>query len=168
MLTTRASDGHLHARAMTPAGPYSNSQVNLVFIANKASPKFQEIQNDNHVNVNFFDTATTHWASFSGTARVIEDRAVIKKYWSSCISSYFGDLGDGVHKGDVNDPRVVAIEVVPDEVRYWLATSGSVSRGAQEIASAVQGEVAVTGELRTITKKEIELIQGLDASAKSK
>jgi len=168
MLTTRASDGHLHARAMTPAGPYSNSQVNLVFIANKASPKFQEIQNDNHVNVNFFDTATTHWASLSGTARVIEDRAVIMEYWNSCIASYFGDLGDGVHKGDVNDPRVVAIEVVPDEVRYWLATSGSVSRGAQEIASAVQGEVAVTGELRTITKKEIELIQGLDASAKSK
>jgi general stress protein 26 len=100
MLTTRASDGHLHARAMTPAGrelqyiyldvlshnighpAYSNSQVNLVFIANNASPKFLEIQNDNHVNVNFFDTATTHWASFSGTARVIEDRAVITKYWS--------------------------------------------------------------------------------------
>jgi len=191
MLTTRASDGHLHARAMTPAGrelqyiyldvlshnighpAYSNSQVNLVFIANNASPKFLEIQNDNHVNVNFFDTATTHWASFSGTARVIEDRAVITKYWSSwypfqqqpmvdylllsSIASYFGDLGDGVHKGDVNDPRVAAIEVVPDEVRYWLATSGSVSRGAQEIASAVQGKVAVPGELRTITKKEVSI-----------
>jgi hypothetical protein len=77
--------------------------------------------------------------------------------------------------------------VVPDEVRYWLATSGSISRGVQEIASAVQGKVAIPGELRTITKGEvsasrtqlrshvfadidpqIELIQGLHASASEK
>ena len=62
---------------------YSNTQVNLVFIANNTSPKFQELENDDHVNVSFFDTATTHWASFSGIARVIEDTSVIKKYWSS-------------------------------------------------------------------------------------
>lgn len=82
---------------------------------------------------------------------------------------------------------MAAIEVIPDEVRYWLATSGSISRGVQEIASAVQGKVAIPGELRTITKQEvsasqtqprnhvfadidpqIELIQGLDASASEK
>ena len=104
----------------------------------------------------------------------------------SSIAPYFGDLGDGVHKGDENDPRVAAIEVVPDEVRYWLA-KGPISRGVQEIASAVQGNVAAPGELRTITKQEvsipqtqprshvftdidpqIELIQGLDASASGK
>ncbi|KAH9998467.1 hypothetical protein BJV74DRAFT_883157 [Russula compacta] len=186
MLTTRASDGYFHARAMTPVGrqfqyvfnlspsrdhgysctAYSNTQVNLVFIANNTSPKFQEIQNDNHVNVSFFDTATTHWASFSGIARVIEDTSVIKKYWSSSIAAYFGDLGDGIHKGDENDPRVAAIEVVPDEVRYWLATSGSISRGVQEIASAAQGKVTVPGELRTITKEEVRLTQGTGAKSK--
>ncbi|KAI0298521.1 hypothetical protein BC826DRAFT_997819 [Russula brevipes] len=163
MLTTRASDGHLHARAMTPVGPYSNIQVNLVFIANNTSPKFQEIRNDSHVNVSFFDTATTHWASISGTARAVEDRSVIKKHWSTCMASYFGDLGDGVHKGDENDPRVAAIEVIPDEIRYWLATSGSVSRSIQEVASAVSGKVTVPGELRTITQEEIQLVQGLSA-----
>jgi len=168
MLTTRAADGHLHARAMTPAGPYSTTQVNLVFLANNASPKFKELQNDSNVNVSFFDTSTTHWASYSGIAKVIEDREVIRKYWSSCISSYFGDLGDGVHKGDENDPRVAVIEVVPDEVRYWLATSGSLSRGVQEIASAAQGKVTIPGELRTITKEEIALVQGLGASATEK
>jgi len=101
MLTTRASDGCLHARAMTPVGrelqcipsqlpfrdcqcsAFSDNQTNLVFIANNASPKFQELQNDSHVNVSFFDTSTTNWASFSGIARVIDDRSVIKKHWSS-------------------------------------------------------------------------------------
>jgi len=82
----------------------------------------------------------------------------------SSISSYFGDLGDGVHKGDENDPRVAVIEVVPDEVRYWLATSGSLSRGVQEIASAAQGKVTIPGELRTITKEEVSTLQGLSRS----
>jgi hypothetical protein len=31
--------------------------------------------------------------------------------------AWFGDLGDGVHKGDENDPRISLIEVTPDEVR---------------------------------------------------
>ena len=110
MLTTRASNGCLHARAMTPVGrelrfcffwtnfddtnypAYSESQVNLVFIANNASPKFLELQNDDHVNVNFFDKSITNWASFSGLAKVIEDRSVIKKHWNpryvSLVRSY--------------------------------------------------------------------------------
>ena len=61
---------------------FSESQVNLAFIANNASPKFQELQNDDHVNVSFFDKSSTNWASFSGLAKVIEDRSVIKKHWS--------------------------------------------------------------------------------------
>lgn len=164
MLTTRASNGHLHSRAMTPAYPKTGTGtkcpiyalINLVFIANNSSPKFQEIQNDNHVNLSFYHPSM-HWASISGVARVTEDRSVIKKYWSSSIGSYFGDLGDGVHKGDENDPRVAVIEVVPDEIRYWLASSLPMS--AQRAASTVQGKVTVPGELRTITKEEIQLAQ---------
>jgi pyridoxine/pyridoxamine 5'-phosphate oxidase len=57
--------------------------INLVFLANNSSPKFQEIQNDNHVNLSFFHTSSMHWASISGVARVTEDKSVIKKYWSS-------------------------------------------------------------------------------------
>ncbi|KAN0107179.1 hypothetical protein V8E52_010381 [Russula decolorans] len=169
MLTTRASDGHLHSRAMTPASPKTGSEpqnvlTNLIFIANNSSPKFQEIQNDNHVNLSFFHTSSMHWASISGVARVTEDKSVIKRYWSSSIGSYFGDLGDGVHKGDENDPRVAVIEVVPDEIRYWLASSLPVS--AQEVVSTVQGKVTVPGELRTITNEEIQLVQGIGAKAK--
>jgi hypothetical protein len=71
------------------------------------------------------------------------------------IGAYFGDLGDGIHKGDENDPRVVMIEVVPDEVRYWLAKSGAFSRVIQETTQATRGKVAIPGELRTITKEEV-------------
>jgi hypothetical protein len=32
------------------------------------------------------------------------------------VKAWFGDLGDGIHKGDENDPRVVIIDVTPSEV----------------------------------------------------
>ena len=57
----------------------------------------------------------------------------------------------------MNDPRVVVIEVVPNEVRYWLSKSGNISRGIQEVAQSVRGEVSVPGELRTITAEEVGL-----------
>ena len=70
------------------------------------------------------------------------------------ISAYFGDLDDS-HRGDENDPRVAVIEVIPNEVRYWLAKSGGISRGIQEVVKTVQGEVSIPGELRTITAEEV-------------
>ena len=70
------------------------------------------------------------------------------------ISAYFGDLDDS-HRGDENDPRVVVIEVVPNEIRYWLAKSGSISRGVQEVVKTVRGEVSIPGEMRTIVAEEV-------------
>ena len=61
----------------------SPTQVSVVFIANKASLKFDEIENDAHVNVSFYDEKTTNWASFSGVAKVTQDREEINKHWST-------------------------------------------------------------------------------------
>ncbi len=58
-------------------------QVNLVFIANRVSAKFDEIENDAHVNVSFYDEATTNWASYSGIAKITQDKTKIEKHWSS-------------------------------------------------------------------------------------
>lgn len=69
-----------------------------------------------------------------------------------------------MHKGDENDPRVSLIEVVPDEIRYWLTHSGSISQGAQIAYGAVTGHAVAPGELRTINKDEIQLTQGLNTN----
>ncbi|CDO69229.1 hypothetical protein BN946_scf185042.g131 [Trametes cinnabarina] len=161
MLTTRSASGQLHARAMAPAGPVDPNQVTLVFIANRASAKFDEIEHDAHVNVSFYDESTTNWASYAGIAKIIQDKNKIAKHWSSATAAWFGDLGDGVHKGDQNDPRVAVIEVIPDEIRYWYATRGKVGQAVDVAVGAVTGRTAAPGELRTITKSEIQLVQGL-------
>lgn len=76
-------------------------------------------------------------------------------------SAWFGDLKDGVHKGDANDPRVSIIQVTPDEIRYWYPTKGKVGRAVEVGISAVTSKTASSGELRTITKDEVQLTEGL-------
>jgi len=166
MLTTRDANGCMHSRAMAPAGPFSPPQVDLVFIANRASHKFDEIQNDSHVNVSFYDESSTNWASYCGVAQITQDKDKIAKHWSAATAAWFGDLGDGIHKGDQHDPRVALIEIVPDEVRYWVVTKGKAGRAMDIAISTVTGKGAAPGELRTITKDEIALIQGLHSKAK--
>ncbi|KIK67137.1 hypothetical protein GYMLUDRAFT_37180 [Collybiopsis luxurians FD-317 M1] len=161
MLTTRSASGHMHSRAMIPVAPSSDSQTTLFFFANKASHKFEEIENDAHVNVSFSNPKTTNWVSYSSIAKITQDKELIKKHWHSSLSAWFGDLKDGVHKGDENDPRVAIIEVVPNEIRYWIATKGSVNRALDVGMNTVTGGVSVPGELRTIDSSEIQLTQGL-------
>ena len=62
-----------------------------------------------------------------------------------------------MHKGDQHDPRVALIEVVPDEVRYWVATSGALGRAVDVAVSAVTGRGAAPGELRTLSKDEVRV-----------
>lgn len=73
-------------------------------------------------------------------------------------SAWFGDLGDGVHKGDQNDPRVAIIEVIPDEIRYWTSTRTAIGRTIEIGVSALTGKGAAPGELRTIGKEEVKSI----------
>ncbi|KAG6332384.1 hypothetical protein ID866_6704 [Astraeus odoratus] len=155
MLVTRNTDGNLHSRAMNPASPLDDTQLNLVFLANNVSGKFEEIEHDSNVNVSFFDSSTTSWVSYAGKARVTQDKDLIHKYWSTFVTGYIGDLKDGVHQGDADDPRVSAIEVIPDEIHYWFTTKGTVARTVQVAASAATGKVTAPGELRTITKEEV-------------
>lgn len=70
-------------------------------------------------------------------------------------AAWFGDLKDGVHKGDENDPRISLIEVIPDEIRYWYVTRGKIGRAVEIGVGAVTGKTASPGELRTITKQEV-------------
>lgn len=72
-------------------------------------------------------------------------------------AGYFGDLKDNVHKGDENDPRVSVIEVVPEEIRYWVSKHNSMVRTLDTAMGAITGHASAPGELRTITQAEVSL-----------
>ncbi len=74
------------------------------------------------------------------------------------FAGYFSDLGDGVHKGDANDPRVALIEVIPEEIEYWVSKQGVIGRKVEAAAAALTGKGHAPGELRTIIKEEVCII----------
>lgn len=83
MLTTRSPSGELHSRCMAPA---STEGLRFHFIANNVTHKFDEIESDHNVNLSFIDVKTTNWASVAGTAKISQDKDLIKKLWSSqCV-----------------------------------------------------------------------------------
>ncbi|KAG0704502.1 hypothetical protein DFH29DRAFT_1068020 [Suillus ampliporus] len=121
MLVTRDENGNLHSRAMTPATPYSDTA------AQSRIPRKQcvsQVRGISRMMRTSMSASVIHplrtWASYSGRAKVTQDKELIHKHWSSCLASpgYIGDLKDGIHKGDMDDPRVAVIEVIPDEIKY--------------------------------------------------
>lgn len=73
------------------------------------------------------------------------------------VSAYFGDLKDGTHKGDQTDPRIAVIEVIPDEIRYWIPTKSVIGRAIDAGVGAMTGRTSAPGEIRTITKAEVRV-----------
>ena len=76
------------------------------------------------------------------------------------ITGYIGNLGDGVHKGDQGDPRIAVIEIVPDEIKYWVSKQSGISRTIQVAVSAAIGKATAPGELRSIRKEEVSVSHG--------
>lgn len=158
MMVTRGTDGSLHSRAMTPTQWES---LRFWFVFNNASHKGEEIEADSTVNLSFYDPSTTNWASVSGKANIVNDQEKIKENWSSFMKGYFGKI-DNQHPGNETDPRVSLIEVIPDNIRYWVATSNKVVQAAQTVKSAITGSGDPPGELRVITSQELQLVEGLN------
>ena len=76
-------------------------------------------------------------------------------YHRYSTAGYFGDLHDGVHKGDENDPRVALIEVIPNEIRYYTASHGKLINSISNAASAATGRVSAPGSIRVISRQEV-------------
>jgi general stress protein 26 len=64
----------------------------------------------------------------------------IKKLYNPSIKSWFGDLKDGVRTGEPGDPRIAVIQVVPDDIRYWVKTRTSLGQAAEVWKGAITGE----------------------------
>ncbi|ETN41444.1 uncharacterized protein HMPREF1541_03380 [Cyphellophora europaea CBS 101466] len=154
MMTTRApSGGLLVSRAMGVAAQEADG-LDLIFHTNTDSGKTDDLASDPHVNISFLD-ATGNWASISGVASVLDDRAAVKKYYSPSLKAWLGDLGDGVHDGSENDPRIGVIKVAAKTATYAVNRGTMVGRAVEIVKGAVTGEAAQVNKLREISEGEI-------------
>jgi hypothetical protein len=74
----------LRCRTHSPVLTSSMTEFpHMLFLANNASGKIDSIEADEQVNISFYDTASSQWASIAGRAKVNNDRDLIKMHWST-------------------------------------------------------------------------------------
>jgi len=115
MLTTRRVDGHLVSRPMKTQR--RTAGIDLWFMSNGDSQKFEEVAFDPHVNVAYYKDRTREWVSVSGTAIVSRDPNLVRGLYKTDWSAWLGDEG-GTRDGGPDDPRIVLILVEAHSVTY--------------------------------------------------
>lgn len=129
----------------------------FLFLANKNSQKFKDLDNSKKAQITFQDSSSQNWASITGTATVASNSDPrIKELVNPFASAWFGDLGDGVHNGKAEDPRMALIEIKADYITYWLSQTSSLGYLKEIAESTVTGKVANTGVTRELKSEEIE------------
>ena len=113
MLVTHTADGVLRSRPMAIADSHGDQDhAMLYFSTGIESPKVEELEADPRVNVVMQDTL--RYVSLSGTARLVEDRALVEKLWSESWRVWFPKGKD--------DPSLRILIVEPSEAAYWDMT----------------------------------------------
>jgi len=154
MVTRDSKTGHLVSRCMALAAQETGG-IDYLFYTNTESGKTDELAADPHVNLAFLDSKG-EWASVSGTAKIITDTGLVKQHYSSSLKAWMGDLGDGVHNGGPEDPRLAIIRVDMHTAKYALTSKGAVARAVQVAQGSITGKPASVNKLREITDAEVQ------------
>jgi len=156
MMTTRDANksGNLVSRCMALVAT-ENGGIDLLFHTNTESGKTDDLSSDPHVNISFINSMG-EWASVSGTASVVTDRDLVKKHYSPQLKAWLGDLGDGVHDGGENDPRIGIIRVKMVTAHYSISSKNILGRVAEVAQGTVTGKPAQVNKLREISEQDVE------------
>ena len=129
----------------------------FLFLANNHSKKFSDLENERTVLLTFQNSSSQDWVSISGEATTVSsDDKRIKELYNPGLSAWFGDLGDGVHTGKPEDPRMSIIELKAKYISYWKSTVTSLGFAKEVGLGALTGKVANTGVQREFFEEDIE------------
>ena len=128
----------------------------FIFLANHHSQKFEDIENDRSALITFQNSSTQDWISVTGeVVKVSNDDPRVKELYPRGGNAWFGDLGDGVHTGGPEDPRMTLIEVKAKYVAYWKSQVSSLGFVKEITHASLTGQVADTGVLRHLTEEDL-------------
>ncbi|KAI4126836.1 MAG: hypothetical protein LQ338_003546 [Usnochroma carphineum] len=145
-------------------GPVSRSMAaakrigpDYLYLANIHSRKFEDLKHDKTVQITFQDQSTQNWVSITGEATTTDNADPrIKQVYSKGVNAWFGDLGDGIHTGGPEDPRMALIEVKANYIAYWKSTSTTLGFFKEVTHASLTGQVADTGVNRQLFDKDIQ------------
>src|SRR5687767_9666612 len=112
MLTTAMPDGSLRSRPMQTRNEDFDGRE-LWFFTPLDQAKVEEVAAEHHVNLNYADPDKQRYASVSGMATLVRDRAKAQELWSPAMKAWFP-------KG-LDDPNLALLRVRVQYAEYWEA-----------------------------------------------
>ena len=151
MLATLDEHGDPHSRPMSNNGEIE-FDGDLWFFTYGSSHKVDEVGRMPRVNASFSDTDAQQYASLTGRAEVVRDRAKIEELWQPHLKAWFPD--------GVNTPDIALLKVSVEKAEYWDGSQSMAAHAVSLVSSLVTGEPAQAGE-----NEKIDLKQGRAAGA---
>ena len=102
------------------------------FLSADDSHKNAEIQIDNRVHLLFQGSAHSDFLSVYGVATISRDKALIQELWEPVLKTWFTE--------GIDDPRITAIKVEPQDGYYWDNKHGNAVAFAKMAVGAVLGK----------------------------
>jgi general stress protein 26 len=144
MLATVDGRGDLHSRPMS-----NNRDVefdgDLWFFTYGSSHKVDEVNRVSEVNASFADVENQLYASLTGRAEVVRDRAKIEELWKPELRAWFPE--------GVETPDIALLKVTVERAEYWDGSQSWVAHAAGLVSSLLTGEPAQLGENEKIELK---------------
>ncbi|MBW4472460.1 MAG: pyridoxamine 5'-phosphate oxidase family protein [Stenomitos rutilans HA7619-LM2] len=137
MLTTLDESGGLHSRPMSCNGEIDDDGT-LWFFTSSQSPKVDEIDRRQQVNVSFADPHKQQYVSLSGTAQLVQDRQQIQQRWQPKLQAWFPN--------GLEEPNIALLKVTVEKAEYWDAPSGFVAHTLGLLKAVTTGKPAEGGE----------------------
>ncbi len=130
MLTTATHDGQLRSRPMMTQ--QAEFDGDLWFLTGASTPKADEIQAEQHVNLSYAEPDDHRYVSVSGRASIVRDRAKIHELWNPLYKAWFP-------KGE-DDPDIVLLRVEVEQAEYWDSPSSKMVALAGFVKAVATGE----------------------------
>lgn len=133
-----------------------NGGVDLIFHTNLFSGKTMDLTvHPQETNMSFLDQVSGAWASIAGVSRIVADPATVRKYYSPALKAWLGDMGDGVHDGGPNDPRIGVIKLEAKLATHVVSRKGIMGRAVDTVKGVVKGDVPSINGIRELSQEEL-------------
>lgn len=153
MFTTRRADGRLVSRPMQVQ--HREEAADLWFVTDIETHKMDELENDDQVNLAFYNMKSREWVSVSGSAMVTQDRHLIRELYKPDWKAWFGDEG-GARDGGPEDPRLALILVSAESVTYLKSDRPKPLVLFEVVKGIVTGRPPKMGDLRELGERELD------------
>lgn len=80
---------------------------------------------------------------------------MVRKYYSQHLKAWIGDLGDGIHDGGPEDPRVCVIKVKALTAQYAISRRTQVGSLVEMAKGVVTGSAPQVHRLRHLDEREL-------------